>query len=152
MLVKNFGLVDKWLPGVVVSILGEVNYRVLLSDGRIWHRHVDQMVKRYPVSDMEQSTVEAAVIRDTVPSSEFDFVPEVPLVSSRTMTPRIPAIPETTVEFGPTVVRQDATPVVAAGNSTAATSSSSGNPVLTEPRRSNRVRDRPAYLKDYVST
>ena len=106
------------------------------------------MIKRFPVSDMEQYTVEAAVVRDTLPSSELDFIPEVPLVSSRTMTPRIPAIPETTVEFGPTIVRQDAIPVVAAGNSAAAMSSSSGNPVLTEPRRSHRSLDRTAYLKD----
>ena len=41
VLVKNFGIGDKWLLGVVVSILGEVNYHVLLSDCRIWHRHVE---------------------------------------------------------------------------------------------------------------
>ena len=49
-------------------------------------------------------------------------------------------------------MRQDAIPAVAAGNSAAATSSSSGNSVPTEPRRSNRIRDRQGYLKDYIST
>ena len=63
------------------------------------------MVKRYPVRDIEHSNVEAVVTRDTLPSNDFDLVPEVSLVPSRTVAPRIPMVPETTVEPGPALVR-----------------------------------------------
>ncbi|XP_072023179.1 uncharacterized protein [Amphiura filiformis] len=37
----------KWLPGHVIAQTGPVSYKVKLTDGRVWKRHVDQIRKRY---------------------------------------------------------------------------------------------------------
>ena len=44
--IKNYGVGKSWIPGVVVSSSGNVNYKKLTSDGRLLHRHVDQVVPR----------------------------------------------------------------------------------------------------------
>jgi len=35
----------QWLPGHVIAKAGPVSYKVKLSDGRVWHRHIDQIRK-----------------------------------------------------------------------------------------------------------
>ena len=46
VLIKNYGIGAEWIPGVVAAITGNVNYKVLTTDGRLLHRHVDQVVSR----------------------------------------------------------------------------------------------------------
>ena len=48
---KNFGKGDKWVPGVIVEVRGNVNYTVKLSgqEGKT-HRHVDQLKERVQVT------------------------------------------------------------------------------------------------------
>ena len=40
VLVINFGGNPKWLPGVVMVVLGAANFNIRLKDGRMVHRHV----------------------------------------------------------------------------------------------------------------
>ena len=46
VLIKNYGSGPEWIPGVVADVKGSVNYRVLTGDGRLIHRHVDQVQPR----------------------------------------------------------------------------------------------------------
>lgn len=43
---KNFGSGPKWVPGIVASVTGPVSYKVMLADGRVVRRHVDQIHSR----------------------------------------------------------------------------------------------------------
>ena len=40
---QNYGVGPQWLMGSVVAVDGPVSYVILLSDGRIWRRHTDQL-------------------------------------------------------------------------------------------------------------
>ena len=64
--IKNYGVGKSWIPGVVVSSSGNVNYKILTSDGRLLHRHVDQVVPRGSGIAQEESL--------QVPPDD-DFVP-----------------------------------------------------------------------------
>ena len=33
-----------WLPGIVKTVLGPVSYQIKLKDGRLWKRHLDQLL------------------------------------------------------------------------------------------------------------
>ena len=45
---KNFGVGDKWVPGVVESVRGNVNYNVsLVGKKETVHRHIDQLRERF---------------------------------------------------------------------------------------------------------
>ena len=46
--IKNFGTGKKWLPGIILKKLGNVNYEVVLEEfeDSIMHRHVDQLWER----------------------------------------------------------------------------------------------------------
>ena len=54
VLVTNIGGTVKWVRGVVVEILGSSDFNIRLGDGRVVHRHVDQMVSYY--ASLEKST------------------------------------------------------------------------------------------------
>ena len=46
---KNFGEGKKWIAGIVVKKIGNVNYHVVLcGTNKILHRHVDQLISRVP--------------------------------------------------------------------------------------------------------
>ena len=44
--VRNFGVGEKWLAGMVQKKSGAVDYRVRLEAGQVVHRHIDQLLKR----------------------------------------------------------------------------------------------------------
>ena len=48
MWIKNFGTGDLWLPGVIESTQGPVNFSVTLTDGRLRRCHADQMRPNVP--------------------------------------------------------------------------------------------------------
>ena len=58
---RNYARGPQWFPGRVQAKLGPVCYNVVLSDGRVWKRHIDQIRKKYtddsdtplPTSDVE---------------------------------------------------------------------------------------------------
>ena len=43
VLTQNFSFGPKWIPGIIESVTGPVSYKVMLGDGRIVRRHVDQI-------------------------------------------------------------------------------------------------------------
>lgn len=43
VLTQNFSLGPKWIPGIIESVTGPVSYKVVLGDGRVVRRHVDQI-------------------------------------------------------------------------------------------------------------
>ncbi|KAJ8248044.1 hypothetical protein GJAV_G00237580 [Gymnothorax javanicus] len=46
VITKNFSHGPKWIPGVITKITGPVSYKVMLGDGNIVRRHVDQIRAR----------------------------------------------------------------------------------------------------------
>ena len=44
VLVRNYAGSPHWLPGVVKTVLRPVSYQVKLKDGRLWKRHLDQLL------------------------------------------------------------------------------------------------------------
>jgi len=65
VLVVNFGGTPKWIPGVVKSILGTANFSIQLKDGRVVHRHVDQMVPHYAQTESRAGAVLADDLEET---------------------------------------------------------------------------------------
>ena len=51
---RNYARGPQWLPGRVIVKTGPVSYKVELTDGRVWKRHVDQIRKRY--NDVQDKT------------------------------------------------------------------------------------------------
>ena len=51
---RNYARGPQWLPGRVIVKTGPVSYKVELTDGRVWKRHVDQIRKRY--NDVQDQT------------------------------------------------------------------------------------------------
>ena len=45
VLVRNYTGSPCWLPGIIKTVLGPVSYQVELNDGRLWKRHLDQLLK-----------------------------------------------------------------------------------------------------------
>nr|XP_033960387.1 uncharacterized protein K02A2.6-like [Pseudochaenichthys georgianus] len=43
VLTRNFSFGPKWIPGIIESVTGPVSYTVMLGDGRVVRRHVDQI-------------------------------------------------------------------------------------------------------------
>ncbi|XP_026565800.1 uncharacterized protein K02A2.6-like, partial [Pseudonaja textilis] len=43
---RNYAGDPLWVPGQVVSVTGSRSYRILLEDGRLWRRHVDQLRRK----------------------------------------------------------------------------------------------------------
>lgn len=43
VLTQNFSLGPKWILGIIESVTGPVSYKVMLGDGRVVRRHVDQI-------------------------------------------------------------------------------------------------------------
>ena len=52
---KNFGQGDKWVPGVVIGVRGNVNYSISLTGKKDQvHRHVDQLRDRVCKTSVEK--------------------------------------------------------------------------------------------------
>ena len=45
--IKNFGAGPRWIPGHVLSPVGNVSYGVKLYNGQTSHRHIDNIRKRF---------------------------------------------------------------------------------------------------------
>ena len=130
---------------MVASILGEANYRVLLSDGRIWHRHVDQMVKRHPTYGVDQ---DAPIVREHVPLSDLDFVPDIPL--SQPVMPNRAVVNDVVPVEAVLTQERRVVPEMNTDRAADGVAPSVASPASAELRRSTRVRKRPAKLEDYV--
>ena len=48
VLVCNYRGSSCWLPGIIKTVLGPILCQVELNDGRLWKRHLDQLLKDQP--------------------------------------------------------------------------------------------------------
>ena len=54
---RNFSHGPKWIPGFITKITGPVSYKVMLGDGNIVRRHVDQILSRPEKGDCLEAKV-----------------------------------------------------------------------------------------------
>ena len=67
---RNYAGSPRWLPGVVKTVLGPVSYQVKLKDGRLWKRHLDQLLldqsHHTDDSQVEEDIIDFALSEPTV--------------------------------------------------------------------------------------
>lgn len=153
VLVTNFGEGGRWIHGIITGILGATNFTVQIDDGRLVHRHVDQIVpfhadpsrgqqlnddilQKIPRSVLEQPQ---QLQRDVTESPNQIEPPDVgdAIVASPAVTEQVaaePSIPGIPVQVMPSPIGSGAT-----------------QPSLERRAPSTRVRKRPAYLEEYVA-
>ena len=164
VLVSNFGGGGdgRWISGTVAEVMGSTNFRVQLRDGRIVHRHLDQMVHYYATeSDGESGDllqqIPPSVLEQQLPSNLPELSPcAVPVESSNEAVMSSPAVAE---QFQPTLNREVEASTVAGREPglpsplTPSVKSSPSGPAVRSPveRRapSTRVRKKPGHLRDY---
>ena len=47
VLTQNFSFGPKWIAGIIESVTGPVSYEVMLGDGRLVRRHVNQILAHH---------------------------------------------------------------------------------------------------------
>ena len=62
VMIRNYGLGPKWIPGTVERQTGPISYRCQTSDGRLVRRHQDQVIDR---SVQEPSNIDNKVQEDS---------------------------------------------------------------------------------------
>lgn len=123
---KNYGHGPKWIPGLIQEITGPVSYTVLLGNGKVVRRHVDQLFSR-----QEQDL--PVLIPDSTP--EEYMVPP----------------PEGRLEPQVTGTTQVDDKVLPAGGQNVEDSAPGGSPSPTNGLvRAQRIRRPPAYMRDFV--
>ena len=131
--IKNYSYGPKWIPAVIHSSSGPVSYTVIVGNGRVVKRHVDQVRAR--LMDSVPSGVpeeEAVVSSDTIvgaagllPAAMDVGEPQPDLMDTIDIHPQL--APEVQVQSDPPAVP------------------------VTVLRRSERERRAPAHLSDFVS-
>ena len=96
-MVKNFGSVPDWIPGKIAQKPGPLTYRIDVSGGRIWKRHVDH-VKRFhaghaapdtePGFDVDIETPPPVADTDRSPTRNEDDIDNSNTPSENTRYPR----------------------------------------------------------------
>ena len=56
---RNFLGSPVWMEGTILDKTGPVSFRIWLSDGRIWKRHIDHVRIRYPEDSIAPNVPEA---------------------------------------------------------------------------------------------
>lgn len=149
VLVSNFSGGGKWIRGVVTEAKGSVNYEVRLMDGRMVHRHVDQIVRYHGVdSEVEQ---QSSGLDDTSVHIHDDVLVSRPVVDTAlaqpSALPALPAFPE----HSPVESQEPVQPVVPEIVVEPVVSMPRSKPVLERRAPSERVRKKPAYLEEYAT-
>ena len=70
VLIKDLRKDKTWWPGTVVERSAPKSYVTVLSDGRVWKRHVDHLRRREPSSD--ESPCQTAEPKDSVVSTDSE--------------------------------------------------------------------------------
>ena len=67
---RNYAGSPRWLPGIVKTVLEPVSYQVKLKDGRLWKRHLDQLLldqsHQTDDSQVEEDVIDFALSEPTV--------------------------------------------------------------------------------------
>jgi hypothetical protein len=140
VLARNYSTGDHWVPGVIAEVLGATDYQVLLTNGKITHRHVDQLRIRAATEESAGEPWEA---------EEGGVLPE-----QLDPNPMVESIPVATPDLGADGDFPIDIPLSAATDSAADVTPPS--PVMVPspqtvvaPRRSQRKRHPPGHLQDY---
>ena len=81
VMVRDYRLADKWIPGTIVQKLGPVTYEVDLGSGNLVKRHIDQLTQRLaPLPVAESVDVQYNLM---YPDSEEPTMQEVPVAPQR---------------------------------------------------------------------
>ncbi len=134
VLTRNLSYGPKWIPGHVATVTGPLSYKVMLGDGRVVRRHVDQiharqkllvntseegMDCRFPDFDVPENTT--PVIAKEIEGTGTEDISSNPSEVSGDFSQHSEIIPEMNKPASPVVIM----------------------------RRSQRTRNLPTHLKDY---
>ena len=75
MITKNFSHRPKWIPGVITKITGPVSYKVMLGDGSIVRRHVDQILARSEGNDWIEPKIMETLGQGTSAAAAVPSIP-----------------------------------------------------------------------------
>ncbi|XP_058049718.1 uncharacterized protein K02A2.6-like [Ahaetulla prasina] len=156
---RNYGDGPSWLTGQIIKVTGPKSYVVELPDNRVWRRHVDQLRKR--ITDQtepnetyhEQYQFDSTANNDPGEAQDLAEIPEfqrrhqVPEGSGREIEKSNPRPDGQEKESANNPEPVGPEKVLGGENSP---SDQLKTPPRTEPRRSERTRRRPGYLRDYV--
>lgn len=130
---RNYSHGPRWVPAVVEETTGPVSYTVQTGDGRVMRRHVDQIRKRHTTVSTDAPIPEVTVepTRLQVPDPVLEALPADCAIT--------------------TSIREERTaPDTAQAHPSAVEQPDAGGVPLPVLRRSERTRQSPAYLKDFV--
>ncbi|XP_033014676.1 uncharacterized protein K02A2.6-like [Lacerta agilis] len=130
---KNYGSGPAWIPATVSRPTGPVSYEVEVDGTGSLRRHVDQLRQRWPVQEDELSTREVEQL-----PGQVNREPAV------THPPEAVEVQMGDREAGPVEAERGTEPRLEVEETQAG-----GSPRESELRRSQRVRTRPRYLKDF---
>ena len=86
VLCRDFGPAKtKWISATILRKTGPLSYEVILPDGRVWRRHVDQLILRHqkPISDVFDSNPQTS-------DSDIGFQEDPPVLRRSTRIQRNP--------------------------------------------------------------
>ncbi|XP_038590459.1 uncharacterized protein K02A2.6-like [Micropterus salmoides] len=132
VLTQNFSLGPKWIPGIIESVTGPVSYKVLLGDGRVVRRHVDQIHTQHQRLELSSAGHQA---ESTKQSSAA-------------------ILEEKWLDVGETVLVSEKSEKPAATEAAGQSETDKGTVALESPvrRQSKRETKLPGYLKDFQLT
>ena len=148
VLVSNFSRGGKWLKGVVSLAKGSVNYEVKLMDGRLVHRHLDQIVRHYsgePVDVPQPGGLDDEMVHVPV-ELEPTLAASLPVTQSPAMQPVMEQSPIAMHSEPASVTAPAVVPEIVSQQS-----ARDSEPVAERRPPSQRVRKRPAYLEEYAA-
>lgn len=138
---RNYGGQPLWLPGIIAGIAGPRSYRVDMGQGREWRRHQDQLRSRcwnpgQALDDPRERYTGRAEQSAPIPTGDSSI------------ETYLPEDGESGV--GPEAVGDDLGSSSTTIEPAAAPCPTDESETPTGPRRSGRIRHRPAYLQDYA--
>ncbi|KAK0146771.1 hypothetical protein N1851_013888 [Merluccius polli] len=140
VITRNFSHGPKWIPGFITKITGPVSYKVMLGDGSIVRRHVDQILARSEDKDLG----EPAIMETRGPSES----PAAAMAASESSIPEgNRGVPEVNTQEMAEPTSGKANPSVRDIQLPEAPMQSRSS--TTPARRSVRPASKPSYLKDY---
>ncbi|KAK0139329.1 hypothetical protein N1851_024035 [Merluccius polli] len=140
VITRNFSHGPKWIPGFITKITGPVSYKVMLGDGSIVRRHVDQILARSEDKDLG----EPAIMETRGPSES----PAAAMAASESSIPEgNRGVPEVNTQEMAEPTSGKANPSVRDIQPPEAPMQSRSS--TTPARRSVRPASKPSYLKDY---